>query len=67
MRVSVLRGIRDIALAERPVPAPGPGEVLIQVSSVGVCGSDVHYYEHGRIGSQRGAGPEFGEADRAAR
>ena len=51
MRVSVLRGIRDIALEERPVPAPGRGEVLIQVSSVGVCGSDVHYYEHGRIGS----------------
>lgn len=51
MRVSVLRGIRDVALEERPVPEPGPQEVLIQVSSVGVCGSDVHYYEHGRIGS----------------
>lgn len=50
MRVSVLRGVRDIGLEERPVPDVGPGEVLVKVGSVGVCGSDVHYYEHGRIG-----------------
>ncbi|MEV0697800.1 NAD(P)-dependent alcohol dehydrogenase [Saccharopolyspora sp. NPDC050389] len=51
MRASVLRGVRDIALEERPVPEPGPHEVLVQVTSVGTCGSDAHYYEHGRIGS----------------
>jgi L-iditol 2-dehydrogenase len=50
MQVSVLRGVGDLALEERPVPQPGPREVLIQVRAVGVCGSDVHYYEHGRIG-----------------
>ena len=50
MRVSVLRGIGDVALIERPTPEPGPGEVLVRVASVGVCGSDVHYYDHGRIG-----------------
>ena len=50
MRVSVLRGVREVALEERPVPRPGPGEVLVRVGSVGVCGSDVHYFEHGRIG-----------------
>lgn len=50
MRVSVLRGVHDLALEERPVPEPGPHEVLVRVGSVGVCGSDVHYYEHGRIG-----------------
>ena len=32
------------------MPAPGPHEVLVEVRSVGICGSDVHYYEHGRIG-----------------
>jgi L-iditol 2-dehydrogenase len=32
------------------VDAPGPGQVLVQVSAVGVCGSDVHYYEHGSLG-----------------
>ena len=38
-------------MEQRPVPRPGPGDVLIRVSSVGVCGSDTHYYRHGRIGS----------------
>lgn len=50
MRASVLRGVGDVAVEERPVPQPGPGEVLVRIGSVGVCGSDVHYYEHGRIG-----------------
>lgn len=50
MRASVLHAVRDVAVEERPVPAPGPDEVLVQVASVGVCGSDVHYYRHGRIG-----------------
>jgi L-iditol 2-dehydrogenase len=57
MRVSVLRGIRDVAVEERPTPQPGPGEVLVRVGSVGVCGSDVHYYEHGRIGDHVVRGP----------
>jgi L-iditol 2-dehydrogenase len=50
MRASVLHAPGKLAVEERPVPAPGPREVLIEVGSVGVCGSDVHYYEHGRIG-----------------
>lgn len=49
MTVSVLRGVGDVGLQERPVPPPAAGEVLIKVGSVGVCGSDVHYYRHGRI------------------
>ena len=51
MRVSVLRGAGDLAVEERPDPVPGPHDVLVRVASVGVCGSDVHYFEHGRIGS----------------
>jgi L-iditol 2-dehydrogenase len=51
MRVSVLRRAGDLAVEERPDPVPGPREVLVRIASVGVCGSDVHYYEHGRIGS----------------
>jgi L-iditol 2-dehydrogenase len=50
MRVAVLERPGVIALAERPTPTPGPGEVLVRVASVGICGSDVHYYQHGRIG-----------------
>ena len=50
MRASVLRRAGDVTVEERPVPVPGPDEVLVRIGSVGVCGSDVHYYEHGRIG-----------------
>ena len=50
MRASVLRGPKDLVVEERPSPRPGPHEVLVRVSAVGVCGSDTHYYEHGRIG-----------------
>lgn len=47
---SVLHGPRDIRLEQRRIPWPEPNEVLVRVLAVGVCGSDVHYYEHGRIG-----------------
>jgi L-iditol 2-dehydrogenase len=50
MTASVLRSVGDITLEERPVPTCANDEVLVKVSSVGVCGSDVHYYQHGRIG-----------------
>jgi L-iditol 2-dehydrogenase len=50
-RAAVLTRPGEIALEERPVPEPGPREVLVEIAAVGVCGSDVHWYEHGRIGS----------------
>lgn len=50
MRASVLRAPGEVVVERRPTPAPEPGQVLVRVGSVGVCGSDVHYYEHGRIG-----------------
>jgi L-iditol 2-dehydrogenase len=57
MRVTRLHGVHDIRLEEGPRPTPGPGEALLKIASVGVCGSDVHYYLHGRIGSQVVSGP----------
>jgi len=50
MRAAVLHAPGDVRVEERAVPEPGPREVLVQIAAVGVCGSDVHYYEHGRIG-----------------
>ncbi|HEX2740018.1 MAG TPA: alcohol dehydrogenase catalytic domain-containing protein, partial [Rubrobacter sp.] len=50
-RAAVMYGTHDVRLEEVPVPEPGPKEVLVEVRAVGVCGSDVHYYEEGRIGS----------------
>jgi L-iditol 2-dehydrogenase len=49
-RAAVLTQPGEIVLEERELPAPGPRDVLVRVSAVGVCGSDVHYFEHGRIG-----------------
>ncbi len=50
MKVSVMTGIRQVIEEERKIPVIQDSEVLIQVMDCGVCGSDVHYYEHGRIG-----------------
>ncbi|RUQ98232.1 NAD(P)-dependent alcohol dehydrogenase [Labedella endophytica] len=50
MRVSTLDAAHSLSLTERSVPTPGPREVLVRIASVGVCGSDTHYFEHGRIG-----------------
>ncbi len=50
MRVAVLNGPGDLTLEERPEPHAGAGEVVVRVASVGVCGSDTHYFDHGRIG-----------------
>jgi L-iditol 2-dehydrogenase len=49
-RAAVLYGSHDLRVESRPVPRPGRHQVLVEVLAVGVCGSDTHYYEHGRIG-----------------
>ncbi|MDR1703909.1 MAG: NAD(P)-dependent alcohol dehydrogenase [Clostridiales bacterium] len=50
MKVSYMTGIGGIAFESRPIPVPEAGEVLVRIEWVGVCGSDLHYYEAGRIG-----------------
>lgn len=50
MLTAVLHKPLDVQLETKPLPEIGPADVLIKVMAVGVCGSDVHYYEHGRIG-----------------
>ena len=52
MRAAVLYDIGDIRLEERATPdLGGPDQALVQIKAVGVCGSDVHFYEQGRIGT----------------
>jgi len=50
MKAVYLEAVGKLSLREVPIPKPGPMEVLVAVKSVGICGSDLHYYEHGRIG-----------------
>lgn len=53
MKVVMLTGIRQMEVIDMPEPAISKNnEVLLRVEAVGVCGSDVHYYETGKIGSQ---------------
>ena len=40
----------DIRLHEEPTPIPGPGEELVRITAVGLCGSDLHWYEDGGVG-----------------
>lgn len=56
-RTAVLTEPGSIRLERRPLPSPAADEAVIRVTSVGVCGSDTHYYEHGRIGSYVVDGP----------
>ncbi|KAK5874041.1 hypothetical protein PBY51_019024 [Eleginops maclovinus] len=46
----VLHAQKDLRLEHRPIPEPGPNDVLLQMHSVGICGSDVHYWQNGQIG-----------------
>jgi len=41
----------DLRVLDVPTPQPGPGEVLVRLGAAGICGSDMHYYFHGRVGS----------------
>ena len=51
MRALVLERQHELKLREIELPTEvGPGMVKIRIHTVGVCGSDVHYYTHGRIG-----------------
>jgi L-iditol 2-dehydrogenase len=65
MRAAVLHRPLDLRMETRPIPHPGRDEVLVRVGAVGICGSDLHFYENGRAGSSIVTGPfvmghEFG-------
>lgn len=50
MKAAVMTGIGKMAIVERDIPQPKPQEVLVRLEYVGICGSDLHYYQTGRIG-----------------
>lgn len=50
MRSLYIEAKLQAVLKESPCPVPAPGQVLINVDYVGICGSDLHYYYHGANG-----------------
>ncbi|MET0771506.1 MAG: alcohol dehydrogenase catalytic domain-containing protein, partial [Candidatus Limnocylindrales bacterium] len=53
MLVARLHGARDLRIGEEPDPVPGPGESLVRVDGVGICGSDLHWFLEGEIGENK--------------
>ena len=51
---------RDVRIAEEPPPVPADGESLVRVTAVGLCGSDLHWYDEGGIGDSRITHPVVG-------
>lgn len=49
-RAAVLTHLKTIEFSDFPMPEVKPDEILLKLEAVGVCGSDVHFYNHGRIG-----------------
>ena len=47
MKAVLYHGIRDLRLEEVPVPAPGPGEVVVKVGAALTCGTDLKAYRQG--------------------
>ncbi len=57
MKKIVLDSPKTFRLQDAPSPIPGPGEALVRIRKVGVCGSDIHLYRTGAIGNVRALGP----------
>jgi L-iditol 2-dehydrogenase len=57
MRAARLHAVGDLRLADEPLPEPGPGETLVKVTAVGICGSDLHWWGEAGIGDARLAKP----------
>ena len=53
MKVIRLHAPGDLRLHEEPLPQPGPGEALVRVKSVGICGSDLHWFSEAAIGDAK--------------
>jgi L-idonate 5-dehydrogenase len=53
MKAIVIHAARDLRLEEQPEEQPGNGEVQVRLAAGGVCGSDLHYYNHGGFGAVR--------------
>lgn len=49
MNACVLYGKKDMRLEHRPLPELGDSDIRIEIKAAGICGSDLHYYHHGKV------------------
>jgi L-iditol 2-dehydrogenase len=59
MKTAVMTGLGKVIIEQRPVPEPADDEVQVKLEYVGICGSDLHYFEHGKIGEGNPVKPPF--------
>ena len=50
MKAALMMGVKNIVMGEKDKPVCGDDEVLVNVKNVGICGADLDFYAHGRIG-----------------
>ena len=53
MRTARLHAVGDLRVGDEPVPEVEPGMSLVQVTAVGICGSDLHWWDEGAIGDAK--------------
>lgn len=53
MKAIVIHAAKDLRIEERPEDPLGPGQLRLRLATGGVCGSDLHYYNHGGFGAVR--------------
>ena len=53
MKTITVHAAKDLRIEDHAEPVPGQGQVLIRMAAGGICGSDLHYYNHGGFGSVR--------------
>jgi L-idonate 5-dehydrogenase len=53
MRSVVIHAAKDLRIEERTIEPLGPGQVAVRIQAGGICGSDLHYYNHGGFGAVR--------------
>ncbi|MFK7943687.1 MAG: L-idonate 5-dehydrogenase [Paracoccaceae bacterium] len=53
MKAIVIHAPKDLRIEEQEPGLPGPGQVSVRLAAGGVCGSDLHYYNHGGFGAVR--------------
>ena len=53
MKAIVAHAAKDVRIEDVPEEQPGPGEVKLRLATGGICGSDLHYYNHGGFGTVR--------------